>query len=80
MATLDHKIWVGKKKLELYKGQLWLVDVEGSLFGLFVTLRSPKPCNVFCRVLGTVRKPSMSRCAPSWFHNISTYSGEVIEY
>lgn len=59
---------------------LWLVDVEGSLFGSFVILRSPKPCNVFRCALGTIRKLSMSRCAPSWFYNASTYSGKVIEY
>jgi len=33
-----------------------------------------------CHTLGTVGKPSMSRGAPSWFHNVPTYGGEVIEY
>jgi len=27
-----------------------------------------------------VENPSMTRCAPSWFHNVSTYCGEVIEH
>jgi hypothetical protein len=33
-----------------------------------------------CHALGTIGKPSMGRCALSWFHNVSTYDGEVIEY
>jgi hypothetical protein len=34
----------------------------------------------FCWSLGTIGKPSMIRGTPSWFHNVSTCSWEVIEY
>jgi hypothetical protein len=40
-----------------------------------ITLRSPQTTRD-----STVRKPLVSRGAPSWFHNILTYNGEVIEY
>jgi hypothetical protein len=33
-----------------------------------------------CCNLGTTKKSSMSRGASSWFYNVSTYDGEVIEY
>ncbi len=33
-----------------------------------------------CCSFGTIAKPSMSRGAPSLFHNVSTYGGEVIEF
>jgi len=33
-----------------------------------------------CHALGGVGKPSMSKGASSWFHNVSNYNGEVIEY
>jgi len=32
-----------------------------------------------CCTLGTVEKSSMSRGASSWFHNVLTYGGEVID-
>ncbi len=31
-----------------------------------------------CCTLGPVGKPSRTRGAPSWFHNVLTYNGEVI--
>jgi len=34
----------------------------------------------FWLALNIVGKPSLSKDAPSWFHNVSTYAGEVIEY
>jgi hypothetical protein len=41
---------------------------EGSLF---VTLKSPKPQHC-CRELGTVGNHlTLSRGAPSWFHNVT---------
>jgi len=33
-----------------------------------------------CHILGTVGKPLMNRGASSWFYNVSTYGGQVIEY
>ncbi len=33
-----------------------------------------------CHALGGVGKPSMTKGASSWFHNVSNYNGEVIEY
>jgi hypothetical protein len=30
--------------------------------------------------VGTIGKPSMNKVAPSWFHNILIYDGEVVEY
>jgi len=36
--------------------------------------------NTSCHVLGTIGKSSTSRDAPSWFHNVSTYGGKMIDY
>jgi hypothetical protein len=33
-----------------------------------------------CLALGTLGKSSMSRDALSWFHDVTTYGGEIIEY
>jgi hypothetical protein len=33
-----------------------------------------------CDTLGTVVKPLDEFGAPSWFHNVSTYNGEVIKF
>jgi hypothetical protein len=34
---------------------------------------------VFCHALGVVGKFLMNKGVSSWFHNVSTYSEEVIE-
>ncbi len=36
--------------------------------------------NVSCHALGIIGKPLMSDSTLTWFHNVSTYGGEVIEY
>jgi hypothetical protein len=69
---------------------------EGYLFVLFVKLRSSKSVyslqfyvhlgpespldDAFCCTLDVVGKLSMSRGVLSWFRNVLTYGGEVIEY
>ncbi len=55
---------------------------EGSLFVLFVCrveiFQTTMPfVSAHSCLIGTT---SMSRGEMSWFHNVSTYSGEVIEY
>jgi hypothetical protein len=52
---------------------------EGSLFVLFVCQIEifPNP-NASCHVLGTVGEPWISKGAPSWFRNVSTYDGEKL--
>jgi len=62
---------------------LWS-NFEGCLFVLFCFVCRIKiyqtHVDAFCHTLHNVGKPSMGRCALSWFHNLSTYRGEVIEY
>jgi hypothetical protein len=36
--------------------------------------------NPSCCILGIVGRPLMRLGTPNWFHNVSTYVGEVIEY
>lgn len=36
--------------------------------------------NAPCLALGTLGKSSMGRDALSWFHDVSTYGGEIFEY
>jgi len=50
---------------------------EGCLF--FLSLWDLPNQGSSCCTFGRVGNPSMTRCAPSWFHNVSTYCGEVIE-
>jgi hypothetical protein len=53
---------------------------EGCLFVLFVMLRDLPNHGASCHTLGIIgKKCSMSRSAYYWFHNVSTYGGEVIE-
>jgi hypothetical protein len=52
---------------------------EGCLFVLFVMLRDLPNHGASCHTLGIIGKCSMSRSAYYWFHNVSTYGGEVIE-
>lgn len=53
-----------------------LCTKEGCFFVLYVTLRSPK----HLATLGVVVKPSMSKGGSSWFHIVSKYSREVMNY
>jgi hypothetical protein len=52
---------------------------ESNLFDLFVTWKSPKPSCVLSCFWCVVGKFSMNKNVSSRFHNISTYSEEVIE-
>jgi hypothetical protein len=45
--------------------------------GWFVTFRFSNITS--CVTLGIVGKHLTRKSAPSWFHNVSTYGGEVIE-
>jgi len=65
------KAWNGENR--------YLSMKEGCVFGLFVMLRSPKPHHLTCTLV-IVWKPFMIRDAPSLFHNVSNYNGEVVEY
>jgi hypothetical protein len=49
------------------------------LFSLFVCRIEifPNP-SASCHVLGTTGERWMSKGAPSWFHNVSTYDGEKL--
>jgi len=51
---------------------------ESSLFDLLSHWNLPNH-GVSCHVLGVVGKFSMNMGVSSWFHNVSTYSEEVIE-
>jgi hypothetical protein len=52
---------------------------EGCLFVLYVMVRSPKTM-VHLATLGVVVKASMSTGGSSWFHIVSEYSGEGMNY
>jgi hypothetical protein len=50
---------------------------EGRLFVCFSHWDLPNP-NTISLVFGIVGKPSMGTSAPSWFHNVSTYIGKLL--
>jgi hypothetical protein len=49
---------------------------EGSLFVCHIEI-FPNP-RASCHIIGTVGEPWISKSAPSWFHNVSTYYGEKL--
>ncbi len=62
----------------------WFSEGYANLFMEFVCFHLscwdlPNHDTSFC-VLGIVGKPSMRWGTSNWFHNVSTYVGEVIEY
>jgi len=60
---------------------LFLSIYEGFLFVFFFffphTSKSPNH-GASCQALGIGGKPLMCKVVPSWFHNVLTYNGEVM--
>jgi hypothetical protein len=53
---------------------------EGRLFAWFLCHIKISQTMVHLATLGVVVKPSMSKGGSSWFHIVSKYSGEVMNY
>jgi len=69
-----------RMKIHLFMKEDNLFIYMYNLFVLFIVSfvlpnHGPSCCN-----LGTITKSSMIRGASTWFYNVSTYDGEVIEY
>jgi len=62
--------------LSIYEGCLF-VCLSFFLFFFPHTSKSPNH-GASCQALGIGGKPLMCKVVPSWFHNVLTYNGEVM--
>jgi hypothetical protein len=53
---------------------------EGCLFVLFIYHVKISQITMHFATLDIIGKPSMNRGATTWFQNVLTYGGRVIEY